>query len=103
MKFNYMGPNNEILTSVSVNKLTKKVTFKNYTNDPMDCVFGIQKTATYDDLVKFFEGRCISKERSDIKDILDLLGLKKYDPYQICKKSKGTSAQDENWIDFLED
>ena len=103
MKFNYMGPNNEILTSVSVNKLTKKVTFKNYTNDPMDCVFGIQKTATYDDVMYFFERRTFPKNRVGIEDILEYMGLKKYDPYRMCKFLKGKTEQDENWIDFLED
>ena len=103
MKFNYMNKNNEILTSVYVSPFTKKVKFKNYTDFPLDCVFGVKKKATYEDVMNFFEDRCVPRNRKNINDILELLGLKEYDPYLICKFNHGRTAQDENWIDFLED
>ena len=86
MHFNFRGPHNELLTEVWVNPITKKVRFKNHTNDPFDCVFGMQKTATYQDLIDFFESRTFPRNRANIDDILEEFGLKKYDPYLLCKK-----------------
>lgn len=103
MKFNYMNKNNEILTSVYVNPFTKKVKFKNYTDFPLDCVFGVKKKATYEDVMSFFEDRTFPRNRKDLDDILEWMGLSEYNPYLMCKKLNGRTAQDENWIDFLED
>lgn len=103
MKFNYMSHNGKILTSVTVNNITKKVKIQNYTDDITDRAFGIKTKVDYDDVICFFEHRCIPKERSDIQDILELMNLTKYDPYVICKFNKGTSAQDSNWIDFIKE
>lgn len=103
MKFNYMNQDGNILTSVSVNNLTKKVKFQNYTDDITDRAFGVKTEVNYEDVIHFFEQRCVPENRTDIRDILKLLNLEKYDPYLLCKYSKGTSAQDNNWIDFIKD
>ena len=103
MKFNYMGQDGKILTSVRVNNLTKRVTIKNHTDNIYDCAFGVKTRVTYDDVMMFFERRCIPRDRANIKDILELLGMEKYDPYIICKKMEGRFVQDNNWIEFLED
>lgn len=103
MKFNYMDKDGNILTSVIVNNFTKKVKIVNYTNDIMDRAFGVKEKVTYEDVMDFFKDRTFPRNRADLQDILDYLGLKKYDPYLMCKKLAGKTAQDENWIDFLED
>ena len=103
MKFNYMNENDEIITSVYVNPITKKVKIKNYTDDIVDLAFGVNEKPNYQDVLDFFESRCVPRDRKSINDILELLGLKEYDPYLICKFNHGRTAQDENWIDFLED
>ena len=56
MKFDYLDENNNILTTVSVNPITKKIKFKNYVDDPILCVFGVkgEDEVTYDDLMYFF-------------------------------------------------
>lgn len=103
MKFNYMNKDNKVLTSVYVNPITKRVKFKNYTDFPLDCVFGVKKKATYEDVMKFFEDRTFPRNRKDLDDILEWMDLSEYNPYLMCKKLNGRTAQDENWIDFLED
>lgn len=103
MKFNYMSHDGKILTSVTVNNITKKVKIQNYTDDITDRAFGIKTKVDYDDVICFFERRTFPRNRVDIQDILTVMGLKKYNPYLMCKKLYGKTEQDQNWIDFLED
>lgn len=102
MKFDYLDENNNILTTVSVNPITKKIKFKNYVDDPILCVFGVkgEDEVTYDDLMYFFESRSFSRQRKDLPDLLEYMGLKKYDSIAICKFSKGRCAYDSHWIRF---
>lgn len=102
MKFNYMDKDGKILTSVSVNNLTKHVKIVNYTDDVMDRAFGVKENVTCQDVMDFFEKRTFPRNRADLPDILDSLGLKRYDPYLMCRKLQGRREQDQKWIDFLE-
>lgn len=88
MKFNYMDKDGNVLTSVTVNNFTKKVKIVDYTNDIMDRAFGVKEKVTYADVMDFFEDRTFPRNRADLQNILDCLGLKKYDPYSMCKKIK---------------
>lgn len=102
MKFDYLDENNNILTTVSVNPITKKIKFKNYVDDPILCVFGVkdEDEVTYDDLMYFFESRSFDRSRKYLPDILKVMNLKKYDPIAICKFTKGRCTDDPNWIRF---
>lgn len=100
MRFDFMGGDGRILTKVSVNPLTKKVRFTNFTDDPIDRAFGVKESATYQDVLDFFERRTFARNRSDIDGILNAMGLKEYDPYKMCRKLEGRRAQDEKWIRF---
>ena len=75
--------------------------FRNHTDESLDCVFGMQKTATYQDVLDFFESRTFPRNRANIDDILEEFGLKEYDPYLLCKKCDGRTARDRKWIEFL--
>ena len=101
MRFNYRGKNDELLTSVYVNPLTKKVTFKNYTDEFVKCAFGKKETVTYEDVINFFKRRTYQENRADISDILKVMGLTEYDPIKMCKYTNGRTAEDEKWIEFL--
>ena len=101
MKFNFRGKNNELLTSVQINPITKKVTFRNYTDEFLDCAFGKKETVTYDDVIRFFKDRTYQENRTDLPDILKVIGLEKYDPIKMCKYSNGRTAEDGKWIEFL--
>lgn len=103
MRFNYMDGKGNIITSVYVDNETKEVTFKNYTDRVFIRPFGEHETATYDDVMSFFEHRTFPRNRINIDDILKQMHLKTYDPYVMCKKLKGRTQQDDFWIDFLED
>ena len=101
MKFNYRGKNSELFTSVYINPITQKVTFKNYTVDYLDCAFGKKETVTYEDVIRFFKDRTYQENRADLPDILEEMGLTKYDPIKMCKYSNGRTAEDGKWIEFL--
>ena len=102
MKFNYRGSNNELLTEVTVNPFTKKVTFVNHTDLVYDKAFAWKENVTYDDVLAFFEERTIPRNRDNINEILKELGMKEYDPYLLCKHFGGKMAHDDNWIEFLD-
>lgn len=51
-----------------------------------------------DNLMIVFESRCFDRNRYDIKEILEYLGLLEYSPYHICLKTHGVSTQDYMWI-----
>ena len=101
MKFNFRGPNNELLTEVRISPFSKKVTFVNHTDRIMDKAFGKKESVIYDDVIKFFKLRTVPKSRQSIQDILKEVGLKEYDPYLLCKKFGGRIAHDDKWIEFL--
>ena len=98
-----MNEENQIMTSVYINPITKKVKIKNFTDDIMDRAFGVNEKPTYEDVLKFFESRTFPRNRVSINDILESMGLKEYDPYLMCKKLQGRTEQDNFYIDFLED
>ena len=103
MKFNFMDGNNQIITSVYINPITKKVKIKNFTDDIIYRAFGVNENPTYQDVLDFLESRTFPRNRTNIEDILKDMGLKCYDPYLMCKKLQGRKAQDHRWIDFMED
>jgi len=101
MRFNFRGPNGELYTEVFVDD-KKNVKFKNHTDFWADCAFGKRTTATYGDVLTFFEMRTFPRNREDLPEILEAMGLKEYDPYKMCIFSEGRCASDDDWIEFLE-
>ena len=50
------------------------------------------------DFEVFLEERCVPESRSGIREYLEALGLDRYDPLEIIKKTGGRMAEDEQWI-----
>lgn len=101
MHFKFKDENGNLLTDVKVNPITKKVTFRNYTDDVYSCAFGVRKEVTYDEVLEFLEERTVPRNRADIKEILEELGLKRYDPYFLCRYFGGKVAHDNKYLEFL--
>lgn len=76
-----------------------KVSVENYTNDLISQALG-KRPNTIDEVYKFFEERCIDKNRPDLKEILESYGLEFYDAEQICRKTHGMLWTDFYWIKF---
>lgn len=104
MKFVYRDYDNSPITSVYVSKDRKHVEVKNYKylDEPVLLPFGRKTEVTYADVEHFFERRTYDKNRSDLKDLLHRMGLRKYDPLKMCIRYQGRNAKDGCWIDFQE-
>lgn len=81
----------------------ESVTFKNYGDDPLWLPFGVKTSATYKDLLAFYEERCFPRERANCKTVLKSIGLDYYDPELICRKTHGLQFDDFLWIQFSDE
>lgn len=63
------------------------------------CPFQFDNVTTKD-VIHYFESRCYSIGRPDLPFILDGLGLDKYDPIEMVKKTHGRKWGDFSWIKF---
>lgn len=65
-------------------------------------LFGFTKRqVTGEEFVKWVSERCFPEDRVDKDDVLKALGLKKYDPWEIVKITKGVLyGIDDFWVDF---
>ena len=79
------------------------VTFENYIENTLWLPFGVNKTATVDDLEEFYEDRCFPKERANCKELLRDLGLDCYEPELICRKTHGLQFDDFLWLQFSDE
>jgi hypothetical protein len=50
--------------------------------------------------MEFFEHRCFPRDRLNVRQLLTELGLNKYDPYEIVRKTRGQMFDDYYWIRF---
>lgn len=87
----------EITARVYVKK--KEVIVSRFTDNPGKQLFA-QKKMTRFQLGKIFEMRCWEKERADIMEILNHLGLSEYNPYEIVRRTHGVSYNDFIWFRF---
>lgn len=76
------------------------VEFENYTDDYLLCAFGRAEAADAEMLLDLFEDRCFSRNRADCREILDMMGLKEYDPLDIVRITHGALVDDFTWIRF---
>ena len=79
------------------------VNFKNYGYPAVMLPFGIRTSATYNDLMDFYESRCFPRERANCKEILHNLGLDYYEPEMICRKTHGLQFDDFIWLQFSDE
>ena len=61
-------------------------------------MFGNNFNPLWTDFEDFLRERCISKDRSGIREYLEAIGLDEYNPFEIIKKTKGRMAEDNQWI-----
>lgn len=87
----------EITARVSVKG--SKVHVSRYCEHPVKQLFAKENMTRYQ-LNKILEMRCFEKERGDIRQILEHLGLKEYNPQEIVKRTHGVSYNDYIWFRF---
>jgi len=89
---------NVLCTVIYADFTDKTLKAQNYTDNIIKTAFGNNSLPVWDDFMQFLEERCIPKERSQIREYLDALGLDKYDALEIIKKTNGKMAEDEQWL-----
>ena len=87
----------ELTAQVSVEG--SRVHVVRHTRHPLRQLFAADEM-TRNQLNKILELRCWDRGRPDIYEILELLGLKEYNPYEIVKKTHGVSWNDYIWFRF---
>ena len=80
---------------------TKTVKYTNYEPQPLLRAF-LTDTPTWRDFREFLESRCVTKDRVNLREILDDLNLPFYDPWLYIKKTRGLVLRDKLWLRFGE-
>lgn len=101
-KMNYML-SDQLCTSIYVDYENKKVDIENYTDFMLFKAFGVNEHPTFQDYEEFLERRCVPRTRGNIEDVLKEIGVSSYDPLSIVEKTQGRMAEDNFWIDIVED
>ena len=89
---------NVLCTEICADQNDKTLSVKNYTDNIVKTAFGNNLFPDWKDFEGFLEERCVPESRSGIREYLEALGLDRYDPLEIIKKTGGRMAEDEQWI-----
>ena len=89
---------NVLCTEICADLSDKSLSVKNYTDNIVKTAFGNNLFPDWKDFEGFLEERCVPKSRSGIREYLEALGLDRYEPLEIIKKTGGRMAEDEQWI-----
>ena len=91
-----------LCTKICANRITRCLAIENLVNDPLSTAFGVNQTPAWDDLSVFLESRCVPRQRDGLQYYLAELGLDRYDPLDIIRKTEGRMAEDACWIKIVE-
>lgn len=76
-----------------------KVYFENFTDNPLECAFGIKSSPVgIGVLYDFLEDRCFPSSRFNRDEVLQEMGLLEYNPVEIVKKTYGMLIDDQYWV-----
>ena len=75
------------------------VTVSRFTDHPLKQIFAQKKMTRYQ-LNRILELRCWERDRADINELLENIGLQEYNPQEIVRKTHGVSFNDYIWIRF---
>lgn len=75
------------------------IDYQQYTDSLFESIF-FRGEPSIERLLTFFRSRCFEETRADADEWLRYLGLKEYDPLEICRKTHGRMWGDKLWIRF---
>ncbi|MBO5260145.1 MAG: hypothetical protein J6B26_07170 [Agathobacter sp.] len=76
-----------------------RVYIKRYTTHPAKQLFWKDEISRFE-LGQVLELRCWDRNRANLNLYLDELGIKDFNPYEICRKTHGVMVQDFIWFQF---
>ncbi len=103
MHLNFMSKDNIILTEIYVNYPNRTVQIVNHTDRLTDRAFGCNENPSIEDFETFIEDRSIPQTRDNFANEMQIRGIKDTTPLGIVRHYHGRSADDQKWIDFIED
>lgn len=89
--------NSELVADVDVQR--KNVNIRRYTFHPAKQIFYADELPRHK-LGEILELRCWDKDRVDINDCLNKIGLCEYNPYEICRRTHGITYADRIWFRY---
>ena len=87
-----------VCTVIDVDELNRKVSVRNYMDNPLFRAFGRNTEPSYEEYEEFLESRCFPRTRDKMKLQLKEMDLPFYDPVLIIEKTEGRMAEDEFWL-----
>lgn len=98
LEFDYMYYDT-VCEHVEIDLVNMNVRSTVYTDEIMLQVFG-KRPKTIENVYHFFQSRCFEETNYGLKDLLGLLGLQQYNPYDIVRITHGKMVNDQCWIRF---
>lgn len=83
-----------LCTKICADRTTRTLAIENHTADVLQAAFGVNQNPTWNDLQELLESRCVPRQRDGLRYYLAELGLEKYDPLEIIRKTEGCMAED---------
>lgn len=91
--------NGELICSILYVDFTDKTLMvENNDADAVKLAFGNNLMPTWQDFENFLKERCVPRERSGIREYLEVIGVDNFDYMEIIQKTKGKMAEDNQWI-----
>lgn len=98
----YFYDGDTLCTKICADRTSRQLAVENLTDDPLATAFGVNRSPSWEDLRIFLESRCVPHQRDGLSHYLSKLGLDRYDPLEIIRKTAGRMAEDHFWIKILE-
>ena len=88
----------ELCSSIYADMTSQLVVVENQEISTIKTAFGNNTLPNWTDFQNFLAERCISGQRSGLREYLEVLGLEEYDPLAIIEKTGGRMAEDQQWL-----
>lgn len=85
---------NALCTKICADRTMRTLAIENHTADVLWTAFGVNQNPTWDDLQELLESRCVPRQRDGLRYYLAELGLEKYEPLEIIRRTEGRMAED---------
>ena len=102
MILNYKNPHG-LCTIIRADFQKETVEIENHTDVILHRAFGVNQSPTWQDFQDFLEERCFPRTRACLKLVLRDVGVDFYDPLTIISKTQGRMAEDNQWIEIVEE
>ena len=83
---------------IAADETAKKLRVENLVSDFLKLPFGNNQNPSWEDYLHFLESRCIPKTRAGLQEYLEAIGVDRYEPLEIIRKTQGRMAGDDLWL-----